>query len=121
MPFEPFFDKLVDAYLANDGFGHHITQPTDECLWKLSSDNRRIWGDKNQVWTLSPLSVARIHSPKHTYSIMVASIHERNLPFTSCVVDSKLDEFLGDFNSQSFWRDGEEIFHHLQTSCNKLC
>ena len=108
-------------------FGHLPHQPTSIFSWKLSWNNRYLWG-KNQVWTMNPLNVAYMHSPLHSHSIVIASIYEHNLPFTNCVLNSHLDGFVADFNNCSFWKDGEEYFHHLildgdwvSTVCELAC
>ena len=89
-----------------------INKQDKSLLWKLSWDNRYIWG-KNQAWTLSLLSVFHNQQPYHVHDIMIARISEHNLPFTRCVLESSMLDFFGDFNAQTLTYQGKTVYQDL--------
>lgn len=85
---EQVYNRIVELYTTQHGF-----DDSETLWWKLSSNNRRLW-KHNQVWTLSPLSVYHSQSPLHIQDLMIAHIPERHIPFTSCVAESAMGDFL---------------------------
>lgn len=105
------FNNIITTYTEYQAF-NPAPQQDKSLLWKLSWDNRYIWG-KNQAWTLSPLSVLHNQQSQHVHDIMIAKIPEHNLPFTRCVLESQMLDFFGDFSAQTLTYKGEEVYQDL--------
>jgi hypothetical protein len=112
LDFAAYFEEIISTYSSQHALFLTNTESTSSWKWKLSWDNRYLWG-KNEGWSLSPLSVAHPQNPQHVHNLMIASIPERNLPFTNCVVESHMEDFIGDFENTTVMVNGEEIEQDL--------
>ena len=100
-------NSVIELYNQNNMF-----EDTEILTWKLSWDNRRLWG-KNKAWTLSPMSVPMSQSSTHTHNIMIANISEKNINLYSAVDESAMQDILVDF-------DNSNIEFNDKEHCQKL-
>ena len=88
---EDHFNNVVELYTFQNAF-----LDTEVFIWKLASDNRKLWGH-NQAWNFTPCSVVHSQSPIHTHDIMIAHMPEKNFRFSGCVAETNIEDFLSPF------------------------
>ena len=83
--------------------------PAISCLWKVSFDNRYIFGKHNEGFFIQPLTVFNPQSPAHVTSVAVALVKEDNATLRSVLVETKLDDVLYQLERTMFVVNGAVV------------